>query len=62
MIYLDPKGLGYYPFLSFLPEEARDERDWGRGKDCGIGVVKAASFLDIIYLSAVGPEGGGWWG
>lgn len=27
-----------------------------RGVECGIGVVKAASFLDIIYLSAVGPE------
>lgn len=26
------------------------------GKECGIGVAKAASFLDIIYLSAGGPE------
>ena len=55
-----------------MPEEAKDERDfWGlegvqkmekgsrrdfrEGKE-RIGVVKAASFLDIIYLSAVGPE------
>lgn len=25
-------------------------------EECGIGVVKAGCFLDIIYLSAVGPE------
>lgn len=27
-------------------------------KECGIGVVKAAGFLDIIYLSTVGVEEG----
>lgn len=41
-----------------MPKEARDKRDWRRSKDCGIGVVKAASFVDIIYLSAIGPEEG----
>lgn len=38
-----------------MPEEAGDKRDRER-KEGGIGVVKAASFPGIIYLSAVGPE------
>lgn len=44
--------------LSFLFCQRRQEtREIGKErKECGIGVVKAASFLDIIYLSAVGRE------
>lgn len=72
MIYLDPKGLRLLSFPLFFCQQRQETREiWGRrraftkwkreegGKEreeCGIGVVKAASFLDIIYLSAAGPE------